>query len=79
MRKKVLKVIIENRSDKINNNRFAKEFSRNFIGKACLHSRSLVKYLNLSVSVEDFFKVFHTFKKSDYSSFLRICNRYIIF
>ena len=66
----MIKILINNS----NIDSFCKEYSRQFMRKSSFLARSVVTYLNLSMSVEDFCDVCHTFKKSDYSSFLRIYN-----
>ena len=74
MRKNVLNALIESASDRKDINIYKKTFSREFICQTCCYERLMVKYLNLSVSVDQFCYVFHNFKKTHYNSFLRIYN-----
>ena len=75
MRKNGLRILIESCSDRKDIVALKKAFSREFLRKTCHHARSMVKYLNLSMSVDAFNYVFHNSKSSNYSSFLRIYNR----
>ena len=69
MRKKVLKILIESSTDRKDFDIFTKTFSCDFIQKTCTHAKSLVRYLNLSMSTEAFRHVFHNIKSLEYSCF----------
>ena len=74
MRRKELKILVESCCKRNDFLSFRKKLPQDFIKFTCNSAVKLVKYLNLTMSVEAFDYIFIKFTKSDYSTFLRFYN-----